>query len=266
MCFINKKKQGKKKWAWVLSVGIHLMVALSLYFFSMNEKTAPMPLIKDIELNFESNTLHNQPRLAQQLNSKSSGEPAATPIPTIEKNNQPANYLVEDSTTTSQKPIPMLKNTTNPSFEKKKHKVQAQQKQEQSTDNTPTTMPNPNNVSPIHDALSQSQNTTAHTIDERALYGTKKQANALLELPGWQWDFIPKPNDNTDEQGKIIFEIQIDEFGEVVGVNTLEKTVSPWVAEMYKDALEKLTFSKTNEKILYKPISTGKITFLIQSR
>jgi len=105
-------------------------------------------------------------------------------------------------------------------------------------------------------------------IDERGLYSINedKQAGALLELVGWMWDTVPQPKDNTTETGKLIFEIQVDDLGEVIAVRTLEKTVSPLVEQLYKEALAKLTFSKTSESAVYAPISTGKVTFIIQAK
>ena len=104
------------------------------------------------------------------------------------------------------------------------------------------------------------------TVDERGLYttGDVQQAGAQLELPGWIWDAVPQPQDDSDERGKIVFEIKIDAMGEVVAIKTLEKTVSPLVAEIYKEALTQLTFSKTSASRVYAPISTGKVTFVIR--
>ena len=105
-------------------------------------------------------------------------------------------------------------------------------------------------------------------IDERGLYTTYqgKHTGAQLELPGWVWDDVPQPQDDTDESGKIVFEIKIDALGEVIAIKTLEKTVSPLVAESYKEALTQLTFSKTATDRVYAPVSTGKVTFIIQAK
>ncbi len=105
-------------------------------------------------------------------------------------------------------------------------------------------------------------------IDERGLYTTDqgKQAGALLEFVGWVWDALPQPQDDTDEGGKIVFEIKVDELGEVIAIKTLEKTVSPLVEKIYQEALIKLTFSKTSNDRVYAPTSTGRVTFIIQTK
>ena len=70
-------------------------------------------------------------------------------------------------------------------------------------------------------------------IDERAIFGgsnsssNSKSASAAgssLEMQGWTWDFEPNPNDNSSESGRIIFEIIVDYYGEIVGLKTLETT------------------------------------------
>lgn len=111
-------------------------------------------------------------------------------------------------------------------------------------------------------------------IDSRAIYtGSKGPKNsqsssggASLDLSGWLWDFEPEPNDTSDESGKIVFQIIVDNEGEIIGIKTLEKTVSPLVEKIYKDAVMELTFSKTAENRSVAPTSNGKITFIIQAR
>lgn len=102
-------------------------------------------------------------------------------------------------------------------------------------------------------------------IDERGLYkrgkNCAKQTGAILELKGWKWDAVPNPNDTTEECGKIVFEIKVDQDGEIISIQTIEKTVTPMVEKIYADALRVLTFSKTAETL--SGISTGKVTFVL---
>jgi hypothetical protein len=104
------------------------------------------------------------------------------------------------------------------------------------------------------------------SIDSRGIYNPTedKRTGASLELVGWTWDAVPQPQDDTNEVGRLVFEITIDDSGEVIAIKTLEKTVSPLVEQLYKDEIAKLTFSKTSSKLAYAPTSTGKITFILQ--
>lgn len=102
-------------------------------------------------------------------------------------------------------------------------------------------------------------------IDHRGLYKatSSKQAGATLELTGWKWDRAPSPDDTSEEYGKIVFEIKVDENGEIISIQTIEKTVTPMVEKIYADALRGITFSKTSELQSYSKISTGKVTFIL---
>ena len=104
-------------------------------------------------------------------------------------------------------------------------------------------------------------------IDERAIFNSKKSGGtkgSSLDMQGWVWDFEPNPSDNSSESGRIIFEIIVDYYGEIVGLKTLETTVSPIVENIYKEEVLNLTFSPTNNN---NPadISKGKITFIIKN-
>lgn len=108
-------------------------------------------------------------------------------------------------------------------------------------------------------------------IDDRAIFkkvddgsGTGNKGSSL-DLAGWDWDFKPQPNDNSSENGMIVFQIIIDEEGEIIGIKTLQRTVSPVVEKVYRDAVMDLTFSKTSDNRSAAATSKGKITFIIQS-
>ncbi len=104
------------------------------------------------------------------------------------------------------------------------------------------------------------------TVDARALYGNKGGGGgASYQLAGWLWDFVPKPNDTSSESGKIVFEITIDDQGEIISVKTVERSVSPSVEKLYKDEVRRLTFSKTSENTRPAPVSKGKITFILKA-
>ena len=102
-------------------------------------------------------------------------------------------------------------------------------------------------------------------LEKKALYSPlpQKKQGAVLDLRGWEWDSLPTPNDPSSEIGKLVFEVTVDENGDVIAIHTLEKTVSPQVAQCYKEALSVLTFSPT-EGTNATGMTTGRITFLLQ--
>ncbi len=104
-------------------------------------------------------------------------------------------------------------------------------------------------------------------VDARALYGNPGGGGgAALEMTGWNWDFLPKPNDVSNETGHIVFEIKIDEDGEILSIRTIEKSVSDPLVKVYRAEVAKLTFSPTSSNSRPAPTSTGRITFIIKAR
>jgi periplasmic protein TonB len=106
------------------------------------------------------------------------------------------------------------------------------------------------------------------SIDARSLYGNQGGGGdgTSLDLAGWRWDIIPKPKDDSSESGKIVFEIKVDASGYIIGVRTLERSVSPAVEKIYRDEVYKLTFSKTSDNTRPAAVSTGRITFILRAR
>lgn len=87
-----------------------------------------------------------------------------------------------------------------------------------------------------------------------------------LDMPGWNWIDPPAITDESNETGKIIFEIDIDEFGEVISVKTIYRSVTKMVVDHYRDAVEELTFEPTDSESDIQSITTGRITFIIRSK
>jgi protein TonB len=126
---------------------------------------------------------------------------------------------------------------------------------------------------PSEDGVSDSieMQEEAKQIDERAIYDFNQgqetnPGEPVLELHGWIWDSKPVPKDDTNESGRIVFEIKIDSNGEVLAVRTLEKTISGVLESVYRESLEQLTFSKISNDYKYAPVYTGKVTFIIKEK
>ena len=104
-------------------------------------------------------------------------------------------------------------------------------------------------------------------IEERAIYSNSSSLSSKgssLDMQGWTWDFAPKPDDKSTEGGRIVFEIIVDYYGEIIGLKTLETTLSPMVENIYREEILKLTFSPTNNENPAE-LSKGKITFIIKN-
>jgi outer membrane biosynthesis protein TonB len=95
--------------------------------------------------------------------------------------------------------------------------------------------------------------------------GTGGGNGPSYNIRGWRPDRRITETDNSSETGKIVFEIKIDEEGKFLSAKVLETTVSPSVVAFYKERIQKLTFTPTNDNSVPAPISTGTITFIIKS-
>lgn len=86
-----------------------------------------------------------------------------------------------------------------------------------------------------------------------------------LNLTGWTWSKKPVVNDNSDETGNIRFEIKVDDQGQLLSVKVLNATVSQSVVNLYKRAIEKVSFVATGSG--NRPsVSTGTINIKINPR
>ena len=104
-------------------------------------------------------------------------------------------------------------------------------------------------------------------LDAKALYGKAGGGGGgpSLDLAGWQWDERPSPRVPDNELGGIVkFEIKVDDSGDIISIRTLERSVSPETEQVCKQAVQKLTFTKTGENV--PDISTGTITFVVRSK
>jgi outer membrane biosynthesis protein TonB len=103
-------------------------------------------------------------------------------------------------------------------------------------------------------------------VDARALYGKPGGGGgSSLEMTGWMWDTTPDPKENTSESGKIVFEVIIDDRGEITSAKPISYTVSASLVRIYQAEVERLTFSKTSTGPA-PPSSKGKITFIIKAK
>ncbi|MFY0605342.1 MAG: hypothetical protein JXR10_01420 [Cyclobacteriaceae bacterium] len=108
--------------------------------------------------------------------------------------------------------------------------------------------------------------TVEGTIDDRAIMGEAGNSQgASLQLTGWSWDAPPEPDDQSAEDGEIVFEIEIDSDGYILKVTPKRYTVSPALMLKYKQSVERLTFSQLEGEMAASK-SVGTITFLITTK
>ncbi|PWJ42289.1 hypothetical protein [Sediminitomix flava] len=87
-----------------------------------------------------------------------------------------------------------------------------------------------------------------------------------LDMPGWMWMDKPKVSDSSSETGKVIFDITIDDVGEVISVKTVTSTVSKSTEQKYKEAVYQLLFEPTDQDADVNSTTSGRITFIITTK
>jgi protein TonB len=106
------------------------------------------------------------------------------------------------------------------------------------------------------------------SLNSNALYGTPGDGGPgpKLELTGWNLAFRPE-KDKTNENGKIVFNIEVDSEGELTRITVLEKTVSPSLVKYYQDEIErKWSVERTRDNVKPPPRASGTYTIIVRSR
>ncbi len=103
-------------------------------------------------------------------------------------------------------------------------------------------------------------------IDAKSLYGKPggSATGLALNVSGWGMGARPQVNDDSDESGRIVFEITVDDTGDIVNVRVKESTVSQSIVDLYKRAVSRMKLVPKSENV--PPTSKGTITFNIKSR
>ncbi len=294
----EKEKKNKQMGA-IISVGTHIVILLIfLFVVAWKAPNPPLPEI-GIELNFgldEAGTGEEQPEPFTTPAESDSDEDAApdgmeevpeevvedqTPV---EETSEPVTEPVEST----EQPTEEVVNTHEspdvveevPVAEDKKEEVKEEVTQEEAPKLPPVLYPNnkpgaggtdgdANNAQNANQGDKQGevgdQGDKDGKVNEKALYGNAGGGGgSSLQMTGWMWDSKPKPNDTSSESGKIVFQVDIDNKGDIERIKTIVSTVSPTLKKVYEDEVRKLTFSKTSGTSVAST-STGTITFIIKA-
>jgi len=289
-----KEEEKNRKMGLVITGAFHLLLLMAfLFIIAWREPDPPIPEY-GIELNFgmdDVGTGNVQPETTvQPTPTEEEAAPEETPEETSEEvveEVEPTEEVAETATETPQttdntqkspdvvEQTPKVEKEVVKEEKKEEQKPAAQKVEEKETEKPSDGASGKEGESKEAQNANQGDNLDKEgdkgdeqgTLDSRALYGESGGGGgSSLQMTGWTWDFKPKPNDTSNENGRIVFEIKIDDQGEIISVRTIERSVSPAIEKVYRSEVEKLTFSKTSDNSLPAPISTGKITFVIKSK
>ncbi len=258
----NSNKDLKKR-AFYLTIGTNILFFLMLMVIVAWKETYPPPEEYGIELGVENNELSdtnnedvddNDSELMEELlddDIEEDIDKGETIIENVEEEKSTSNDL-ESSDLTDVEELEPISNLESSVV----------------VDESPNVEINEKNESKDSSFMNENKPSTK-IIDERAIFKNNSSLESgskgsSLEMQGWIWDFEPNPIDNSSESGKIVFEIQVDYYGEIIGLRILETTLSPAIEKIYQEEILKLTFSPTNNDNPAE-ISKGKITFIIKN-
>lgn len=271
----EKKEEKNKRIGWLTSVGVQLLLLILFYFIvAWREPFPPIPEY-GIELGFTTSagapasaspapTTQPEEETSEEVNPQEesvTSESASESTDAEEPEDNPVEVNEIESPDVIEEVVPE-ETTETESVE------QETEAEEQEVDSR-AVMPSSSESDDTDTNPSEGEE-EEEEVDSRAIYGsqgtnTGDSEGANLALSGWIWDRKPQPDDQSDQSGKIVYKIVVDSEGLLVKIETITSTVSPTVERKYRQAVEKLTFSKTAD---YKAaaVSTGTITFIIKSK
>ncbi|AFM05482.1 hypothetical protein Fleli_3146 [Bernardetia litoralis DSM 6794] len=115
------------------------------------------------------------------------------------------------------------------------------------------------------DGDSKTKNKQGNSNDPNDIGKVGVKDGAEISVHGWRWVTKPKPNDVLNEQGKIVFDITIDQNGNVVKVVLVEKSSTIAIATYtaYKNAVLNTKFERTISEPATES-AVGRLTFNIK--
>jgi len=298
---ITKEEKKRKVKSWTVAIMIQIIMLLTFYFLvAWKEPFPPIPsygielgFIADVSAPQVAANSQSEPseEIVEEVNAESSKdmEELAEPEAVVEESVETTEATESEETfeetldesspvESSESPMPAVdqvedKQEELPEVVKPEPEKPAQTEEEQEANKPENTSTSDDKASEENDdgeddKTVESVPTENPSLDNRAIYGTTLKAGdqgASLQLSGWGWDNKPKPIDKSDENGRIEYEIKVDADGYLISIQVISSTVSPSVERIYRESIERLTFSKTND---YRPapFSSGKVTFIITTK
>jgi outer membrane biosynthesis protein TonB len=86
-----------------------------------------------------------------------------------------------------------------------------------------------------------------------------------LDLKGWDWDKKPQVTLSTTETGRIVFEVTVNEKGDLVGIDKISGSLSAEAETACKNAIKRTTFSRVGTGT--PPAETkGRVIFVVRAK
>lgn len=270
----QQEKKNQKKAA-LISAGIHTVIILLLIF--LMGWRAPNPPYPEygIELNFGLDNVGSgnvQPETPANVESPSEQiaesteqpEPESVPEETPEVSTQDVPVSNAESPVVVEEKKPEVKKTETvqqkPAEPKPSPPIIAEYKNEAAQSPTANQGDNANTVG--------DKGNPEGSLDANALYGTRGGGGGgfALSMAGWSWDQTPQPPRLPDnENGRVVFEITVDGNGDIIKIETKERSLSPAAEKICREEIMKRSLVKTSSGQAPEQ-STGLVTFVLRTR
>jgi outer membrane biosynthesis protein TonB len=261
---------------WIVSIGFHGLLVLFCFFALAWKRQIPAPPEYGIEVNFgtDDQGFGDIQNFSDPGNDPAPNETQTTPVvqeetqAQVQEESEPEKLITGEEETVEIAPKPSPKKVEvepaptpvkNPSTTKSTPSAQSLFPSEKSGN---TSNNNGNKPGTVGDMGKINGNP-----DARGIYDGnpgKGKGGSSLDMAGWKWDSKPVVNDESTEEGKVKFQIKVDDEGNIISVTVLEKNISPALVKKYQKEVESLTFSKNGGS--NGEGATGTITFLITSK
>jgi protein TonB len=265
---MEQNETRRKRIAFLTSAGIHgLLLVLFLLSMAWRAPDPPLPEF-GIELNFGDSpegTGDVQPETptASEQQEESEELPEEVAQPKQEESKQeviPSNQESPVTVPKEEKPAVVEK----PKVEEKKEEVKPAQK--------PATTEGAQPVSQGNDKDKTGDKGDPKGVpDPNAAYTGKPGGGAggsglALSMAGWAWAEDPEiPTLPDNEDGRVVFEIECDSEGEIVGIKVAERGLSAQSEKILLDVIRKNSLVRTSGGATPER-STGKVVFILKTK
>ncbi len=279
----EEKEKKNKQFALVTSLAIHASLFLILFFLVAWRPPNPPLNLPGIEINLGFDD--------QGGGDVQPEEPVRTEEPTQEENTpqeQPQEEVKDTSTppeavtSNEDSPVVVKQQKKEPVIEKPKEKVAEAKPVEAKKEPKKDPKPDPATQVPIANKGTKvpshgddpgktgDKGNPEGKPDAKALYGKQGGGGGgdgfALAMSGWAWAEDPKTPDLPDnDDGKIEFEIECDENGDIINIVTLQRGLSPRSEQLLKDEIRRNSLVPTSGG--KKPErSKGKVVFILKTK
>ncbi len=282
----EKQEQKNKQIAMVVSIGFHGLLLLA--FLLMMAWRAPNPPLPEygIELNFgmdqqgggeiqpetSPGEVENNEQPEEQQEEKQPEEIKEEVIP--EKAEEPVVSKVESPVVVKEEKKEPVKEVVK---EKTPEKPKVTPKEEVNKEDAKVTTEKGTDTKKGDPATSQGDDgkegdkgDPEGKLDAKALYGQQGGGGGGdgfgLSMAGWAWADDPKVPDLPDnEDGRIEFEIECDENGDITGITTLQRGLSPRAEQLLKDEIRRNSLVRTSAGKVPER-SKGRVVFILKTK